>query len=366
MKAEPKRLLLMVYKLDIGGTERQLTEIARNLDPERFEVHVACLHAEGLRAGELRAAGIRVVTFPMASFFSFQAARQAIALIRYIRHTRIDLVHAFDVPMDVYGVPVAVAARRPVVLSSQRAHRELTPGLYHRLLRLTDHIVDGIVVNCEHMRRHLTEDERVPSRLIHLCYNGLDTRFFYPAESPPLREKIVVGVVCALRPEKGLSTLLDAFARLDPHRVELLIVGSGPSLPALETQAATLGITARCRFVPSTEHVAEWLHGIDIFVLPSLSEALSNSLMEAMACGCCVAASRVGGNAELAGEDGERGLLFETGNVAKLAEILTILCNDPARRERMSAAAAKFIREAFSIEASVARMSAIYDEFLSR
>ena len=354
----------MIYKLDIGGTERQLTEIARNLDPRRFEVHVACLHSEGLRADELRAGGIRVVSFPMPSFFSLQAARQAVAIIRYIRRNRIDLVHAFDVPMDIYGVPIAAMARGPIVLSSQRAHRELTPGLYHRLLRLTDHMVDGIVVNCEHMRRHLIDDEHVRARLIHLCYNGLDTSVFRPAESKQPSEKTVIGVVCALRPEKGLATLLDAFARLDPHSAELLIVGSGPSLSALEFQAADLGISARCRFVPATENVADWLRKIDIFVLPSLSEALSNALMEAMACGCCVVASRVGGNIELVGEAELRGVLFEKGNAAQLAEELKVLCDDPARRARLASAATEFIHRGFTIEASVSRMAAIYDKFL--
>ena len=122
---------------------------------------------------------------------------------------------------------------------------------------------------------------------------------------------LVVGVVCVLRPEKGLETLLDAFAEV--HAIEpglkLAIVGSGPCLPDLQERARALGIIERCVFEPATPRVADWLRGIDIFVLPSLSEALSNSLMEAMACGCTVAASRVGGNPELVAH-GETGMPF--------------------------------------------------------
>ena len=85
----------------------------------------------------------------------------------------------------------------------------------------------------------------------------------------------------------------------------------------LQTQARTLGIGDDCVFVPAKADVAEWLRSIDIFVLPSLSEGLSNSLMEAMACGCCAVASRTGGNIELV-TDGRTGWLFEPGNAAEL------------------------------------------------
>ncbi len=82
----------------------------------------------------------------------------------------------------------------------------------------------------------------------------------------------------------------------------------------LRSQAEARGLAGDCTFVPATGQVAEWLQAIDIFVLPSRSEALSNSLLEAMACGCCPVASRVGGNLELI-RHGENGMLFEAGDV---------------------------------------------------
>ena len=125
----------------------------------------------------------------------------------------------------------------------------------------------------------------------------------------------MIGMVGVLRPEKGLSTLLEAFADVRPvvPNARLLILGSGPMLPELQNQARSLGIFDSCVFEPSTDRVDDWLQHVDIFVLPSMSEALSNALMEAMACGCCPIASNVGGNPELI-EDGVRGLLFEPGN----------------------------------------------------
>ncbi len=233
-------------------------------------------------------------------------------LLRYIQEHRIELVHSFDVPLNVFAAPVGWLARKPVLLTSQRAHRLANSGaLPSMLLRVTDRLTDGIVVNCEFMRRHLTEDERVPERLVHLCYNGIDTEVFRPKEAgaeiathPGLEHaSIVIGVVCSLRPEKGLDTLIASLAVIarDDAGARLLIVGSGPELGNLQKQAQSLGIADQCVFVPATDRVTPWLYVMDIFVLPSLSEAFSNSLMEAMACGCCVAASSVGGNPELAG-----------------------------------------------------------------
>ena len=119
-----------------------------------------------------------------------------------------------------------------------------------------------------------------------------------------------------------------------------------------------------CQFEPATNDVAGWLRQMDIFVLPSLSEALSNSLMEAMACGCAVVASRVGGNVELVQEE-QTGFLFEKGNAAQLASILDRLIADEPLRRKLGAAAARFIHDGFSLSTSVSRMQSIYDTMLS-
>jgi glycosyltransferase involved in cell wall biosynthesis len=119
-----------------------------------------------------------------------------------------------------------------------------------------------------------------------------------------------------------------------------------------------------CTFVPATGQVAEWLHAIDIFVLPSRSEALSNSLLEAMACGCCPVASRVGGSVELI-HHGENGMLFEAGDVDQLSNVLETLVERRGLREQL-AARARSTAEQFSIGASARRMEEIYAELIER
>lgn len=366
----PVPLLLMVHRLDLGGSERQMAEVAKALDRRLFSPHVGCFHATGLRVEELKDAGIPILQLPVTSFASPSALRGAWQMARYIWKHGIQLVHSFDVPLNIFSVPVGRLAHRPIVLSSQRAHRGLTPGFYHKMLRITDNMVDGIVVNCQYMRQHLLEDEKVPDELIHLCYNGIDTSVFHPALQERPRELegagTVIGVVCALRPEKGLSTLVSAFASLAPAFPEarLAIVGSGPCHGSLVEQARSLGIEQQCVFIPKTNEVTRWLRAIDIFVLPSLSEALSNSLMEAMACGCCAVASRVGGNPELVAHQ-ERGLLFERENASALATELAVLLSKPAYRQQLAQAGKQFIHQRFTREISIQRMQEIYTSFLT-
>ncbi len=361
----PVPVLLMVRELGPGGTERQITEIAKALDRSRFEVHVGCFH-EGIRALELRAAGIPVVRLPVSSFLSPGALGGARQMGRYLRRHGIRIVHTFDYPLNCFGVPVAKLFRTPVVLSSQRADRALNPPRYNRVLRMTDRMVDGIVVNCDAIRRRLVNDEGVPEKLIRLCPNGVDTQVFRDAPKPE-SGTLTIGAVSVLRPEKGLDILIRAFARvrLEHPALQLAIVGSGPELPGLAALVQEHRIAEWVRFEPSLTDVAGRLQSIDIFVLPSLSEALSNSLMEAMACGCAVVASNVGGNPELL-TDGETGLLFERANHEDLAAKLRMLIEQPALRRRLAESASRRMRDEFSIAASASRMGAIYDEFLSR
>jgi glycosyltransferase involved in cell wall biosynthesis len=357
----------MVRELNLGGSERQMTEVAKALDRSRFSPRVGCFRPAGLRADDLRAAGVPIVHFPVPSLAS---VRGALRIAAYIREHGVRLVHTFDTPANLYGVPAARLAGSAVVVSSQRVDRALWPVMQRHGLRITDRLVDGIVVNCEFLRRHLHDEEKVSAGLIHLCYNGVDIRAFQAARGTPpdaLRSAaLVVGAVCGLRPEKGLETLLDAFAavqRLAPG-MKLAIVGSGPCLADLQARARALDILEYCVFEPATSRVADWLHAIDIFVLPSLSEALSNSLMEAMACGCCVAASRVGGNPELVAH-GQTGMLFEARDVAGLTDLLGVLVRDPARRSELAFKATRVIRSRFSLEAAARRMQEIYSELLA-
>jgi glycosyltransferase involved in cell wall biosynthesis len=356
--------------MSYGGIQRDVTQIALRIDRSRFEPHVASYEAEGIRFEELRRAGVPYLHVPFISLKSPSALSAAMQVRKYIRKHGIRVVHSFDTSA-VFITPIARVLRVPAVLSSTLGSRELLDSRSHRELRWTDKIVDAVVVNCEAMRRHMMNDENVPAERIELCYNGVDTSVFYPEATrkpePAADGSFVIGAVCVLRAEKSLDLLLEAFARVRHLKpgMKLRIVGSGAELPKLEANSRRLGLQEACEFVPATTSVPQFLHDFDIYVSCSRSEAFSNTILEAMACGCCVVASRVGGTPELTGEN-ERGLLFQTGDAGDLAAKLTTLIQSEPLRRAFATQAAKFARESLSIEAASNRMAEIYETMLRR
>lgn len=365
----------MARELGLGGSERQLTQLALHLPKDRFQVHIACFSARGVRLAELMAAGIPILKLELKSFLSLDLVRALWRVHRYGRQHGITIFHAFDFPGNFLIALARALSLVPCALTSQRSHRELRSPFWRRLLRWTDRRADGIVVNCESVKRQLIEQERVPAGRVHLCYNGLDPAVFtplrgqFPKEWPEHwtidpAQPVVAGCVAALRIEKGLPLLLEAAARIrtDFPALRLLFVGDGPHGATLQAEAAAAGLAEICYWQPATGNVAPWLQAIDVFVLPSLSEALSNSLMEAMACGCAVIASRTGGNPELVA-DGEDGLLFTSGDVADLELQLRRLLAEPALRARLGAAAHPKMKTGFTMTRSATRMAEIYGLF---
>lgn len=319
------RVLLMVQEFTQGGSERQCAQLALGLRARGWEVHAAAMRPGGIRAAELAAAGIPLPVFPLRSFASLDPLTAGLSLRRYLKKHQIDVFHSFDSPSNAFAIPWARLAGVAKVFSSQRAHRELTPKALRPLERISDACAHKIVVNCDSVRRELLNHYALPPSKLELIHNGIDTRQFHPAgpraQLPVPPSSLVIGTLCALRPEKDLHTLQRAFqgiAEEFPH-VHLVFVGDGPERASLEAGA----LQGRTHFLGMQSDTPPWYRAIDIFVLPSLSEALSNSLLEAQACGCLVVASHTGGNPELTSR------LFTPGDPQALQALLRSLLQGP-------------------------------------
>ena len=365
----PVPVLLTVRELNLGGIERDVTKIALSLDIRRFQVHVATYFPYGLRYEELRSNGIPVLHLPSKSLLSRTTIEAAFRLRRYIQQREIRIVHAWD-NSSVLAVPVARMCGVPVVITSVLGNRRLARSRTVKLLRLIDRMSDAVVVNCRALLRHLAEDEGVPKEKVHLCYNGVNTQEFFPGKRdvPELpNASLVVGTVAVLRPVKALDVLQEAFAQVRyVHKdMKLVIVGSGPELSHLQKNCQRLGIEDSCLFITGTNEVPRCLRAMDIFVSSSYSEGLSNAILEAMACGCAVIGTRVGGTPELLGED-ERGLLCLPGDPRDLAEKLQLLVTNPGLRATLTSRAIEFAQLDMSMERAAWRLSNIYSSLLER
>ena len=316
---QPVNILLMVREMGQGGCERDLAKLAQAIDRSKFNPHVGCFIAQGVRFPDIQALGIPVVEFPVRSFQSMSAVHGARQMGRYLHDHQIKVVHCFDGPTVLFGITVAYFNRVPAIVSAQLGKRELYTKLHHRLVRATDRLADVVVANSRAIQQYLIQNEHVPANRTYLCYNGVDTESFHPAVEPRppcvAGASLVIGTVCALRLEKRVELLVHAFAKvrhLMPG-MKLLIVGSGAELPKLQALQRDLNLGEDCIFEPAKTEVVPWMRALDIFVISSETESFPNGLLEAMACGCSSIGSRVGGIPELITE-GVSGLLFESKN----------------------------------------------------
>jgi glycosyltransferase involved in cell wall biosynthesis len=362
-------VLLMARELGWGGgIERDVSKFARNLRQHGFAPHVACFAGGGARWQEIEDANIPLVTLPTDSLRSWATLRQAKMLRGYLGEHRIQLVHAFDAPTDMFAVPVARLAGLPSIASNLWL-RDMLPRSEQVLLAVVDRLATALFANCHAVARQLVSQWHVPAERIHVCHNGVETGEFHAhdRQHDALRDAgIVVGTLAVLRPEKNIQLLVEAFARVLPRipGARLLIVGDGTMREDLEARAAALGIRHACVFEGATTTPARWLRAMDVFVLPSRFEAFSNALLEAMACGCCPIGANVGGTPELI-EHGVRGLLFESEDLHGLTHALERVVMDSDQRARFSSAAASFVAQHLTIEHQTARLAEIYRTVLA-
>jgi sugar transferase (PEP-CTERM/EpsH1 system associated) len=215
-----------------------------------------------------------------------------------------------------------------------------------------------------------------PRRVQRIC-NGVDTQRFAPAtavpEAWPYRrsEHLVIGAVGRMQAVKDPLNLVDAFLRLrelcpgDWPRLRLVMLGGGPLLEAARERLAQAGAAAQAWLPGNRSDVAALLPQFDIFALPSQAEGISNTLLEAMACGCAPVATDVGGNPELV-DDGVNGLLVRSQDGAALAAALARLVADPPLRQRLAQASLARVRSQFSLDGMIAAYGALYASAGSR
>lgn len=349
-----------------GGGERQLATTALNLNREHFAPHVLSIEG-GFWESQLRDAGIPLHRLPVNSFVNARAILEGWHLRRWLVQRRIRLVVTFDFTMNLFVIPVARSVPGLVALSNQRCELSLIPARYRTASRWIHRAASGVVVNSSHLADELRQQWAVHASRIHFCPNGLDTERFNSAGRARLPElagaRLVVGTASVLRPEKNIHLLVETFAATAHPDDRLVIVGSGPEGDRLTALAAQRGIANQCLFVPSTSDVAPWLRSMDVFVLASRSEGQSNALMEAMATGCCVIASDIGGNRGLI-TPGVNGLLFANEDVRSLETRLAEALTASTTRERLALAAASSIQIHHSWPVAVERLESTFQRLL--
>lgn len=377
----PVPVMQLVTNLKLGGTERHVSNLVRLLDRSRFEVHLACLGRFGEFLERVEHECGAVAEYPIRRLYGPATLRRQLQFARDLRRGRIQVVHTYGFYANVFGVPAARAARVPLVIASIRDTGDHLSASRRRLQRLACRFADCVLVNAEAVREHLIGDG-FPESKIAVIRNGINLQGFSArAGSDALRRALglpafgpLVTVVSRLNPMKGIETFLEAARSIAERLPEAHFLVVGDSEPALgqtsyrarlEAMAAQLGLAGRVLFLGFRSDVADLLAVSTISVMPSLSEGLSNVLLEAMAVGVPAVATRVGGNPE-AVEHGVTGLLVAPGDATALAHGVTLLLEHPHLAKCYGEAARQRVRERFSDLRMVRATEEFYLEWLAR
>ncbi len=382
-RGERMKLLQFPTLFAIGGTERQVMNLASGLEPERFEVHFACLKRMGQFVEEIERSGRPLTEYKVDRLYGGTAWRRQVQFAGDLRRRGIDLVHTYGFWPNVFGIPAARLAGTPVVLGAIRDNGDHITPAQRRVQRIVCRLADGIVVNAEAIRRRLTQEGYDPRR-ISVVPNGIDlTPFGRPRTPGRLRSRLglpaeapLVAVFARVAPVKGLEYFLHAAKGVHDRfpSARFLIVGEtralayGLPVPShytqgLQAMAAALGMGDHLIFTGVREDVPELMEEVSVVVSPSLDEGLSNSVLEAMAARTPVVATRVGGTPE-AVEDGVTGLLVPARDAGALARAIGTLLEDPDLARRLGHAGRQRIDEHFSIEQMVRQTARLYSTLL--
>lgn len=382
--ADARPLVLhLVYRFDTGGLENGVVNLIDHLPADAFRHAVVALTdvAPAFARRIARFDDVRFVSLHKPPGQGFQLYPQLVRLFRELRpavvHTRNLAALECQVPAAWAGVPVRIHGEhgRDVedLDGSSRRHqwmRRAYRPFVHRYVALSQDLAG-----------YLQHRVGVPRSRIEQVYNGVDTARFQPAPGgvrAPVAGSpfngdprlFVVGTVGRMQTVKAQTLLAQAFVQalqrqpaLRP-RLRLVMVGDGP----LRAEAAAIvqqaGMQELVWLPGERADVADVMRGLDSFALPSLAEGISNTILEAMATGLPVLATRVGGNAELVAE-GETGFVVEAGGPAQLADGLLQLAGDPQRAAAMGRAGRARVEQRFSLDAMVAAYQRLYQRLLA-
>jgi glycosyltransferase involved in cell wall biosynthesis len=365
-----------------SGAERQALAQGEELVRLGHTVHVVTHAMPGVPSDEW-VRGIEVHRWVRSStrgpLFALSFVASALRALRRLRRgPGIDLIHTHQALWEgvaagvarsgaVKGVPTVV---QPAASGYYGEAEELTrtrgASVLRRLILRNDAFV-AISADIERQWRALG----VPAEKLVRIASGVDARHFAPGASTagvagllPARPRVVF--TGRLHPQKNLDVLLDAWpAVARATGASLVLVGHGDERERLEARAQALGVADRVCFTGVVPDVADVLRAADLFVLPSVAEGMSNSLLEAMATALPCVASDIGGNQDLLGS-GDAGVLVADGSPERWAETLIALIADPDRRARLGAAARRQIDEVYDLRKVVARYVELYRRLLSR
>lgn len=365
---------LLTNDLRYGGAERQLVELARGLDKDRFNPLVVTLYPGEPLERELRhASGVELVSLERRGKWDFGALRR---LSRLLRSRDVHIIQPFLTPATAFGLSAAMMARTPVRIATERCGVRLNTSLGNKLYRFVEdqltRFVDAVVPNSEAGREYVLS-RGINADKVRVIYNGVaaerttclpDDRAAVRAAFGIRADEPVVGIVASLTPAKDHETFLEAASIIRKHvpSTRFLIVGDGPLRPQLEARALALGLHDAVVFAGHRAQIAPFIATMDAAVLSSCDhEGCSNFLLEAMGLARPIVATDIGGNRELFAS-GEAGLFVEPGDAAAMASATLRILTAPMLADEFGSRGRAVFERRFTLPTMIKAYEDLYTE----
>jgi glycosyltransferase involved in cell wall biosynthesis len=311
----------------------------------------------------------KVAEYPLGgSLYGRQSIKTRLRLARELKSQAVAIAHAFDFYTNLTLIPAARWAGVPVVIGSQRQLGDLLSWKQERAQATVLRWCDVVVCNSQAAADRLRQ-QGLPDSKLAVIRNGLPPSAF--AETSPVLPRVPrllrVGMIARMNHRaKNHSLFLRAAARVSTKfsAVEFVLVGDGPLRSELEQLVKDLGLLNRARFLGDRRDISSVLGSLDITVLPSSSESLSNSIIESMAAGIPVIANRVGGNPELITDD--RGVLVAANDEQALSAAMECVLRDQALRTHLGHNARAYAQANFTIEQMRKQHEELYAALIER
>ena len=360
------RLFMMIDSLRTGGSERQFALLAGACRRGPFDLYLGCIQRSGKFLEELEEIGEYAVG---GSFLTLRALHSLGRIVRLLRRARIEVAQSFDFYTNLMLIPAARLAGVPVVIASQRQLGDLLGPMQRRIQNLVFRLADCVVCNSLAAADQLSR-EGVPEAKLVVISNGLPLGAFQEAVPalPPEPGVMRIGMIARMNDRAKNHALFlratAAVARRFPL-AEFVLVGDGPFRKEWEELARQLGIDPQTRFLGERYDITSVLASLDVVVSPSRSESLSNTILEAMAAGRPVVATRVGGNPELV-RDRETGLLVAPEDEGALANALETLLASPELAREWGENARRIACANFTLDYARERFTQLYIDLLAK
>lgn len=372
-------VVLVIDDLEYGGAQRQVVELANNMDSDRFNVHVCALSGYVPLGSQLRDCATRLHTIVKKHKRDLTVVPR---LARLLRVLHADVVHSYLFSADIASRLAGRLAGTPVVMGSER-NTDYVPKKRHLLAyRLTRGCVDLTIANSRAGAQFNSKTYKQPIADYRVVYNGVDTERFGPQDKTAARVALgiaaadhVVGVFASFKPQKNHAMALRAFAKLLPSfpDARLLLVGdrlygnmngTADYHGKMEALIDDQGIRPNCVFLGNRNDVEQIYPACDVTVLSSRYEGTPNVLLESMACGVPVVATNVSDNSYVV-KQGETGFLVTLDDAEAMAHDISTLIESNSLRRQMAEAARSWVATEFSLERLARQTEAVYLEALS-